>query len=348
LIDTVKHYGYEEMLSRIKQIIDPAKIKYIISNHTEMDHSGSIGQMLKLCPNAQVVCSPKGQEGLKRHFKQAWNFKVVNTGDTLNIGGKNLKFFLMPMVHWPDSMATYSIEDNILFPNDAFGQHYASCNRFADEVGSEIAVKEAAKYYANIVMPYGSQVLKAFEALKDIKIDTICPSHGLIWRRKEDIEKIISFYKKWANYESDKSIVIVYDTMWHSTERMARVLYELIDKENIPVKLCNLQDTHISDVIAEIIQAKMLIAGSPILNNKILPSMGAFLTYLKGLKPRNRYGFTFGSYGWTKAGFKELEDSLKEAGMELISEGVYMNYVPDDTELENLKEVVLKIKNVMR
>lgn len=347
LIDTVKHYGYDEMLSRLKEIIDPSKIKYIISNHTEMDHSGSIGKILKLCPNAQIVCSPKGEEGLRRHFKENWNFKAVNSGDTLNIGKKNLKFFLMPMVHWPDSMATYCVEDNILFPNDAFGQHFASYERFAEEVGTDIVIKEATKYYANIVMPYGGQVLKALDALSDIKIDMICPSHGLIWRRKEDLEKITALYKKWANYESAKSVVIVYDTMWHSTEAMAQALYELIDKENIAVKLYNLKNTHISDIMAEIISAKVVMVGSPILNNKILPDMGAFLTYVKGLKPKGRYGFTFGSYGWAKAGFKELEDSLKESGMELLAEGKYINYIPDNTELEGLKDIVTKVKTLV-
>ncbi|MFA6281005.1 MAG: FprA family A-type flavoprotein [Candidatus Omnitrophota bacterium] len=350
LIDTVKHYGFDEMFERIKEVIEPSKIKYIISNHTEMDHSGSIGKLLEHCPNAEVVCSPKGEEGLKKHFPAAsynWKFKVVNSGDSLKIGKRNLKFFLMPMVHWPDSMATYSESDSILFPNDAFGQHYASNERFTDEAGEDIVIKEATKYYANIVMPYGSQVLKAFEAIKDIKIDMICPSHGLIWRKKETIEKIIGLYKKWANYEPGKSVVIVYDTMWHSTESLAIKLYELLDKEEIDVKLFNLQNAHISDIIAEVISAKVLAIGSPVLNNKVLPTMGAFLTYLKGLKPKNRFGFVFGSYGWAKVAFKELEDSLKEAGMELIGEGSYVNYVPTPEDLDSLKGVVLKIKGLV-
>jgi flavorubredoxin len=350
LIDTVKHYGFDEMLERIKEIIEPSKIKYIISNHTEMDHSGSIGKLLEYCPNAEVVCSPKGEEGLKKHFAESskkWKFKVVNSGDSLKIGKRNLKFFLMPMVHWPDSMATYSESDSILFPNDAFGQHYASNERFADEVGQDIIIKEATKYYANIVMPYGGQVQKVLEAIKDIKIDMICPSHGLIWRQKEQIEKIISLYKKWANYDAEKSVVIVYDTMWHSTEAMAKKIYELLNKENIPVKLFSLQDAHISDIIAEIISAKVLVCGSPVLNNKVLPTMGAFLTYLKGLKPKNRFGFTFGSYGWAKVAFKELEDSLKEAGMELIGEGNYVNYVPTPEDMDSLNGVVSKIKSLM-
>jgi flavorubredoxin len=347
LIDTVKHYGFDEMLSRIKEIIEPSKIKYIISNHTEMDHSGSIDKLLELCPQAEVVCSPKGEEGLKRHFKKNWKFKVVNSGEVINIGKRNLKFFLMPMVHWPDSMAAYCLNEKILFPNDAFGQHYASIERFSDNVGLDIIYKEAAKYYANIVMPYGSQVLKVLEVLKNIEIDMICPSHGLIWRRQDDIAKILSLYQKWASYESQKQVVIIYDTMWHSTEKMALKLYALLDKENIKVKLANLKTNDISDIITDVMFSKVVCVGSPILNNKIFPSISGFLTYLKGLKPKNRYGFTFGSYGWAKAGFKELEDSLKEAGIELFTEGRYLNYVPEDTELENLKEAVLKIKNII-
>ncbi|UCC94543.1 MAG: FprA family A-type flavoprotein [Candidatus Omnitrophota bacterium] len=347
LIDTVKHYGFQEMLFRIKQIIEPSKIKYIISNHTEMDHSGSIDKLLELAPQAQVVCSPKGQEGLKRHFKKNWKFKVVNTGDTLCIGKKTLSFFLMPMVHWPDSMATYSSLDKILFPNDAFGQHHASCERFADEVGVEIALKEAAKYYANIVMPYGSQVQKALDGLGKLTIDMICPSHGLIWRRKEDINAIVSLYQKWAQYESDKRAVIIYDTMWHSTEKVALKLYELCQQENISVKLLSLKTNDPSDIIADVMGAKIVAVGSPIINNKIFPSIGGFLTYLEGLKPKNRFGFTFGSYGWVKAGFAGLEDSLKNAGIELISEGRYFQYVPDEKELESLKDVVSKMKDVL-
>lgn len=347
LIDTVKYYGFDEMISRIREIIDPKEIKYIISNHTEMDHSGTIDKLLELCPEAEVVCSPKGKEELRRHFKKDWKFKVVNTGDTLDIGRKTLKFFLTPMVHWPDSMVTYSEKDTILFSNDAFGQHYAGCERFVDQVGFEVMINHAAKYYANIVMPYGTQVLKALEALKILTIGMICPSHGLIWRNKEDIAKIISYYTKWANYESDKKAVIIYDTMWHSTEKMALKLSELLEKENISLSRFNLQLSHISDAITEVMNSRVVLIGSPILNNNVLPTIGGLLTYLKGLKPKNRFGFTFGSYGWSKIGFKDLEDSLRQAGMELISEGKYVQFIPDEAELNSLKEVVSKVKKVL-
>jgi flavorubredoxin len=348
LIDTVKHYGFDEMLLGIKELISPSEIKYIISNHTEMDHSGSIGKLLELCPQAEVVCSPNGEKGLKRHFKKKWKFKVVKTGDTLDIGERKLDFFLIPMVHWPDSMVTYDRKERILFPNDAFGQHYGSVERFADEVGSDIVFREAAKYYANIVMPYGSQVLKVGEILKNLEIDMIAPSHGLIWRQKQDIEKILTLYHKWANYESEEKVVIIYDTMWHSTEKIAKYLYQLIKKEGITVKLLNLKTNDFSDIITEVMFAKIILLGSPILNNRIFPSVGGFLTYLRGLRPRNKFGFTFGSYGWSKIGFKELEDYLKGAGIELISEGKYFQYIPDSEELESLKDIVAKIKELLK
>ncbi|MCK4994951.1 MAG: flavodoxin domain-containing protein [Candidatus Omnitrophica bacterium] len=347
LIDTVKDYGFEEMASRIKAIIDPLKIQYIISNHTEMDHSGSIEKMLQLCPNAEIVCSPNGEKGLKRHFKKDWKFKVVNTGDELKIGSRTLKFFLMPMVHWPDSMATYSTDDEILFPNDAFGQHHASAERYAAEVGEDIVFEAAAKYYANIVMPYGAQVLKVLEALKTLKLEMICPSHGLIWKKEENIKQILTLYKKWASYESDKRAVIIYDTMWHSTEKIAFELSELLDKENIPVVRFNLQNADYSDAITEVMRSKVVLLGSAILNNRILPSMGGFLTYLKGLKPKNRFALSFGSYGWSKVGFKDLEEGLKEAGMQLIGDGSYMQFVPDESEIEGLKSTVSKIKELI-
>jgi flavorubredoxin len=347
LIDTVKHYGFEEMISRIKSVIDPAKIQYIISNHTEMDHSGCIDKLLKLCPNAQVVCSPNGEKGLKKHFKKDWKFKVVNTQEELNIGKRTLKFFLMPMVHWPDSMATYLQEETILFPNDAFGQHIASHERYAHELGTGVVLKQAAKYYANIVMPYGAQVSKVLDLLGALNINMICPSHGVIWKEKQDIEQIIAHYKKWASYESDNRVAIIYDTMWHSTEKIANTLTELIDRQGMPVVKINLQTTDYSDAITEILRSKVVLVGSSILNNRILPSIGGFLTYLKGLKPKNRYAFSFGSYGWAKTGFKELEEALKESGMQLLDEGHYFQFVPDEKDLQGLNKVVLKIKELM-
>ena len=214
-------------------------------------------------------------------------------------------------------------------------------------MGSEIVLKAAAKYYANIVLPYGAQVLKVLDALASLDIGMICSSHGLIWRHEQDISAVVNCYKKWAAYESEKRAVIIYDTMWHSTEQMAFKFSELLDRENIPSMRINLQATHFSDAITEIMRSKVVILGSPILNNRVLPTIGGFLTYLKGLKPKNRFALTFGSYGWSKVGFKDLEEALKESGMDLLSEGNYIQFVPGVDDFEGLKDNVKKIKQII-
>ena len=347
LIDTVKHYGFEEMVRRIRQVMDPAKIRYIISNHTEMDHSGTIDRLLELCPQAEVVCSPKGAEGLQRHFKKNWKFKVVTTGDTLNIGRRTLQFVLMPMVHWPDSMATYSVADAILFPNDAFGQHIASSERFADEIGLDVVMHAAAKYYANIVMPYGSQVNAVLDVVSKLAVKTICPSHGLMWRRAEDISRIATSYRAWASHQTEPRAVIIYDTMWHSTELIARTLYAGLEDAGIPVSLFSLQASHLSDAITEVMRSRVVLLGSPVLNNNVLPTMAGFLTYMKGLKPRNRFGLTFGSYGWATAGFKELENAVTESGMKLLGPGTYVQYIPSAEDLARVRGLVPLIQQAL-
>ena len=346
VIDTVKKYCADEMLSRIKESIDPSEIKYIISNHTEMDHSGAIDELLEYCPDAEIVCSPKGAEELKRHFKKNWKFKIVKTGDTLNIGRRDLLFHQVPMVHWPDSMVTYSSYDKILFSNDAFGLHYASSYIFADEVGLDMIYKEAAKYYANIVLPYGNQVIKALDALGGLDFDMICNSHGMLFRGKEQISKMIKLYNKWARNETDNKVVIVYYSMWGSTEKMAKKLFRQIDAAGINVKLHNLKITHISDILADVLESKILILGSPVLNSRILPDIAALLMYMKGLKPKGRTALTFGSYGWARIAYKELEASLQEAGFNLPADGAYLQFVPDDKELDELISFVPEIQKV--
>lgn len=346
LIDTVKYYGFEEMLGRIKDVIDPKEIRYIISNHTEMDHSGTIDNLLKLCPQAEVVCSDKGEDNLKRHFKKDWPFKVVQDGETLNIGKRDLVFKYMPMVHWPESMATYCVQDKILFPNDAFGQHIASHQRFADELSVDTTIQEAAKYYANIVLPFGQPVLRVLDAIASLPIDIICPSHGLIWRSPSDVQSILEQYRQWSSHQTDNRVLIIYDSMWQSTERMAKHLYQHLDKSGIPVKLAHLENSHISDVITDIMFSKVVCVGSPMLNNRMLPTVAAMLMYMKGLKPKGRKFLTFGSYGWSQQGFKEVEQSLTDAGMLQAGPGHYVRFIPDDQDLEQLNNWVPLIEKI--
>ena len=341
LVDTVKHYLYEEMLSRIKEIVDPSKIDYIISNHVEMDHSGSIQKLLEVAHNAKIITSTRGEKGLKRHYKKEWDFKVVKSGDTLNIGKRTLHFVHIPMVHWPDSMVTYIPTDKLLLPNDAFGQHIATSERFDDEIDWGILKEEAAKYYANIVMPYGRQVEKALEELSGLEIDMIAPSHGIIWRSQ--IPKILGKYTKWARNETDDKALIIYDSMWGSTEKMAYKLMEGIEEAGIPVTMKNLKNNHISDIITDVISSRLVLLGSPTLNNTMLPTMGGFLTYLKGLKPNNRIGFVFGSYGWGGQAVGEIENILKDLSWDMPVESINLNFVPDEKELADVKKTGNKL-----
>ncbi|HQO58511.1 MAG TPA: flavodoxin domain-containing protein [Candidatus Omnitrophota bacterium] len=348
LIDTVKHYGQEDMLRQIKEVMNPANIRYVIANHAEMDHSGAIDAVLQLAPEAEVVCSARGAEALTRHFKKNWRFKIVKTGDRLSIGRREFMFIQIPMVHWPESMATYSVTDHILFSNDAFGQHYASEERFVDELPLDRILGEAAKYYANIVLLYGAQVQKALQSLKGFTIEMICPSHGLIWRDKPQIAHILNSYDKWASHETDpQRVLIVYDTMWKSTEAMALRFKTLFEGNGYQVMVRNLQDYHISDVMTDVLLSRLMLVGTPMLNNRMLPTVASFLMYLKGLQPKNRLALTFGSYGWSKAGFKEVEQSVTDAGLTLGAEGQYIQFVPGENDLRNLNRVVDQLKAQM-
>lgn len=346
LVDTVKHYTFDQMLARIKAVIDPSKIDYILSNHVEMDHSGCLPRILGHAPKAKVITSTQGEKGLKRHFKCEWDFHVVKSGDELRIGNRTLHFVHTPMVHWPDSMVTYVPEEKMLLSSDAFGQHMATAERFDDEVGWDILKEQAGSYYANIVLPYGDQTKKALDALSGIDIDMICPDHGVIWRKF--IPQILTEYTKWATHETEKKAVIIYDSMWGSTEKMAYSLCEGLEESGIRVSMRNLKVTHISDAITDVLSSKGVFIGSPTLNNGYLPTVGAFLTYLKGLRPRNRIGFSFGSYGWGGQSVGEIEKVLKELKWDLPEDGVKINYIPDAKELDQLKATGKRLGKIIK
>ncbi|HOV80669.1 MAG TPA: FprA family A-type flavoprotein [Bacillota bacterium] len=345
LVDTVKQTHFGEMLSRIGQLVDPGRIDCIVANHVEMDHSGSLPLLLEIAPRAEVITSPQGEKGLSRHYKKDWPFKTVKTGETLDLGGRTLQFFHVPMVHWPDSMVTYLAEEKLLLSNDAFGQHIADSRRFDSEVGWDILREEAAKYYANIVMPYGENVKKALAALSGLEIEVIAPSHGMIWRRY--LPEIFSCYRKWSGYQADQKAVIVYDTMWGSTRKIARALQEGLEEAGIPVSMRSLKDNHISTVMPDVLEAKAVLIGSPTLNNGLFSTVGAFLTYLKGLRPRQKIGFAFGSYGWGGQAVKEIEEVMNALGWRRPLTGINIQYLPGAEELARVKETGKKLGEII-
>jgi flavorubredoxin len=346
LIDTVKHYLYCEMMERISAIIDPSKIDYIISNHVEMDHSGSLPMIMEHCPNARIFTSPNGEKGLRAHYQENWDFQVVQTGDKISLGKRTIQFLLAPMVHWPDNMLSYCPEEKILFSNDAFGQHIASSQRFDDEYPLNIAIEEAKKYYANIVLPYGVQVQKVLGAAAALDIEMIATSHGLIWR--SHIADIVKEYQHWSKNEAEENeALIIYDTMWKSTGKMAYAIQNAFENLGIHTTLYNLKHSHISDVMTSVLTAKYICVGSPTLNSSILPTVAAFLAYMVGLAPKGRIGLAFGSYGWSGQSVDIVQESLTKCGFKLMDQ-VKIKYIPFEVTLneitQNVQQNILKIK----
>lgn len=341
LIDTVKAPFANELLARISEIVDPAKIDYIISNHVEMDHSGSLPVIAKAAPNAKIITSaPAGEKGLRAHYGDL-NYQAVKAGDILSLGKRSLTFVATPMLHWPDNMVTYCPEEKILFSNDAFGQHFASSKHFDTEVELDIVMQEAKKYYANILMPYGTQAAKALEIVKTLDMDMIAPSHGIIWT--EHIQEILDKYAYFASADAEETALVVYDSMWHSTEAMASAVLEGFAKKGVTAKLYDLKENHISDIMTEVLKAKYIAVGSPTLNNTMLPTVAAFLCYMRGLAPKSKKAFAFGSYGWGGQSIPQVNEQLKEMKCEIILEPIKLAYVPTTAQLNEITEQVASI-----
>ena len=339
LIDTVKAPFKDEMLSRIKSVVDPSRIKYIISNHSELDHSGCLPEVIDFIKPEKVFASAVGVKTLKELFHDTNEITSVKDGETLSLGNMELTFMETRMIHWPDSMFTYLAKEELLFSQDAFGMHLATLERFADEIPAATLEYEGATYYANIVLPYSLIVLKALEkvAAARLRIKIIAPDHGPIWRK--DIGWIIDLYKKWASQKPTAKAVVVYATMWHSTEKMARAISESLAREGVKVKFLSMNETHRSEVVYEVLDAGALIVGSPTLNNNILPQMADVMTYLKGLKPANLIGAAFGSYGWSGESVRHLEAMLKEMKVDIVAESIAVKNAPDSDILERCHEL---------
>jgi flavorubredoxin len=323
LVDTVWMPFADEFVENLQKEIDLNKIDYIIANHGEVDHSGSLPALMKHIPNKPIYCTANAVKSLKGQYHQDWDFHVVKTGDKLDIGnGKELIFVEMSMLHWPDSMATYLTKDNILFSNDAFGQHYATEKLFNDLVDKCELDNECIKYYANILTPFSQMLTKKLAEVISfgLPIDIIATSHGVIWR--EDPMQIVGKYSKWADNYQENQISIIYDTMWDGTKQLAEKIAEgigLADKD-VAVKLFNLAKSDDNDVITEVFKSKTVIVGSPTVGNSVLHSVAGFIHLMKGLKFKNKKAAAFGCYGWSGEGVKVISESMKNAGFELIDE----------------------------
>jgi len=339
LIDAVKAPFMDEMLARVASVVDPSKIDYIVSNHSEQDHSGCLLKVIDQVKPEKVFASAMGVKTLKEIFHDPYNILPVREGETLSLGNMDLQFMEARMIHWPDSMFSYLAKDGVLFSQDAFGMHLASLERFADELPADQLTYEAATYYANIVLPYSPVVLKALEkiAATGWAIKIFAPDHGPVWRK--DPGFILNLYRKWALQQPAAKAVVVYATMWHSTEKMAKAIAESMAAAGVRVKLLSMNDVHRSEVVYEVLEAGALIVGSPTLNNNILPQMADVMTYLKGLKPANLIGAAFGSFGWSGESVRDLEAILKEMKVEMITEPISVKHVPGNDVLEKCHDM---------
>ena len=347
LIDTVKKEFADELIASISQLVDPKKIDYVISNHTEMDHSGGLPRVMhRIGEDKPLYCSKMGHKNLSRHFSQKWNYQPVEDGGELSLGKRNLTFMETRMLHWPDSMFTYVNEDKLLFSSDAFGQHYAGPERFDDQISNDI-MPHARKYFANILLLYSPLILKLVDKVTEmgLAIDMICPDHGIIWR--EDPSKIINAYVEWSTQKPKRKAVVIYDTMWHSTEIMAETIVAALGEEGVDAKPMHLRSCHRSDIITEVLDAGAVIVGSPTINNGLFPTVSDFLTYMKGLKPKNKVAAAFGSYGWSGEAVKLINHEFEQMKFEVIDPGIRIQYVPDDKGLDACHHLGKKIARAL-
>lgn len=337
LIDTVFQPFSKEFIDNLAKEIDLKSIDYIIMNHAEPDHSGAISELLRLIPGTPVYCTENGVKSLKGQFHGEWNFKTVKTGDKLDLGnGKELIFIQAPMLHWPDSMFCYMTKDNILFSNDAFGQHFCTELLFNDLVNQSELYQEAIKYYANILTPFSPLVLKKIdEVLKfNLPVDFICPSHGVVWR--DNPAQIIHKYVEWASAYQENQITIVYETMYNGTRSIGESIVKGINSEDqvVDIKLYNIATNDLNDIITEIFKSKAVFIGSPTVNNGIMSHTAGLLEMVKGLKFKGKKGAAFGCFGWSDASTKIIMNLLKESGFEIVGESISCNWGPDEDAMQ--------------
>jgi flavorubredoxin len=338
VIDAVKAPYTDKLIAHIEALTDLNRIDYVVCNHAEPDHSGGLPGLMAVCPNAKLVCNAKCRNALEKHYDTAsWSWHVVEDGDTISLGRRTLSFINTPMVHWPESMFTYVPEEKLLFSMDAFGQHFATAFRFDDEEPLDVILQEAKAYYANIVMLYGRPIAQTLERAAELEIEMIAPSHGVIWR--SHLKEVFEAYRKWVVCKPTPKVIVLYASMWGATEQMAEAILEGVQEHEVEARFYSVDATHSTHIATEVLDCAAIAIGSPTLNNTLMPNMAGVLCYLGGLRPTNKQGFAFGSYGWSKrGGASEVEDRMKEMKIELMHEPLRAQYVPTPEVLAECRE----------
>ena len=349
LIDLVKAPFASEFIERIREIVDPADIDYVVINHVEPDHASSLPQIAQVATKAKFLITDKGQQEADKMYGVSVDYQTVKLGDTINLGKNNLTFVPLPMLHWPDSMVCYCPEQKILFSSDAFGQHICTSKRLDCEVDVNEVLYEAEKYFANILMPYARLIPNALKTLATLEIDYIMPAHGVIWHKH--IDEILAKYAAWGAQAKEARVVIVYDSMWGATECMARALLEGVVRAGVTANFYRISVSEESHIVHDILGAGGVLVGSPTLNYGMMPSTAALLYYLKGLKPQGKLAAAFGAYGWSGGSQKDIEEFLTKAGMQ-VQAGVTVAWKGDAQEIAACEqygyEFALKVKETFK
>ncbi len=349
LIDIVEHDFFDQFYAKVKKLIGDKPIKNLIINHTEPDHSGSFVKLLEKYPDMNIYCSKNGSEFINKQYGLNYDkFNIVGTGDKISIGQKTLEFIDMKMLHWPDSIATYMKEEKILFSNDAFGQHIVSTKIFDEAHSLQTALYEAKRYYANIIMPMANILKRKLEEITrmNLEIDVIAPSHGIIWRKY--VSEIITKYFEWATWKTKDKVIIAYDTMWNNTEKMAFALAEGFEKANMQAKVYKISKSDVNTIMTDIVDAKAILVGSSTVYGGMIANIAYLLEELRVLKPKEKVGFAFGSNGWAKGAVPRIESTLLEIGMNLYQDGVNINFLPTNDDLDMLKDIAFNLSRQLR
>lgn len=343
LIDTVKKEFYPEMLSRIKSVIDPQKIDLIISNHAELDHSGSLKSAIADIKPEHVYASTLGAANLKAHLGQDLPVEIIPNGGSLDLGEDSLTFIESRMLHWPDSMISYYNTDKILFTQDAFGMHFAGSGRFDNQYWPGELKHQAEKYFNNILLLQAPKIIELLDELPKLKLDIriFAPDHGPIWR--EDLSFILGIYRRCAEQRPHRKAMVVYDTMWNSTGKMAQSIADGLAASGVNCEVLCLSHCDRSDVMMHITDCGVVVVGAPTINNNAFPSVIDLLSYMRGLRPKNKIVQAFGSFGWSGEGVKQINEEFAKMGLEIFSDPVSCKYVPDEAKLKECYDLGMKL-----
>ena len=355
LVDGCREGFGHEMLDRVRGCCQMRPIDYFVINHVEPDHSGEIPWLIEQLTPGRILCTKRAKDELSLMYGvdrvESWDVQLVATGDELPLGRNTLKFIEAPMVHWPDTMFTYVDGSKTLLPNDAFGQHLASSKRFADEVDMAVVMAEASTYYANILMPYGGPIQKALAKIAEmgLEIEAIGSSHGVAWRRPEDVQRILEAYGRWTTFQAPERVCLVYETMWHSTEKMTMAIADGVAQEGVECQVLRLCASPRSEAAHQILESRAFLVGTPTINSTIFPTIGGFLTYIRGLRPKNRISGAYGSCGWAGGAVKQVDAELRALGLDMM-EPMEIKFVPTADQLQACvdlgRQVARKVKGV--